>query len=98
MKKLALACAALATIALAIPTVANAEEFSVRVGGDRGMYRDGGDYRTRREFRGARAEYGYDRHDRGAHRDHQEASPSLGRLKKWPLNRGHFCGGSSTPR
>jgi hypothetical protein len=32
------------------------------------MYRDGGDYRTSREFRGARAEYGYDRHDRGLHR------------------------------
>ena len=60
MKKLALACAALATIALGLPSVATAEEFSVRVGGDRGMYRDGGDYRTSREFRGARAEYGYD--------------------------------------
>ena len=29
---------------------ASAEEFSVRAGGDRGMYRDGGDYRTSREF------------------------------------------------
>ncbi len=68
MKKLALACAVLATIVLGLPSVASAEEFSVRVGGDRGMYRDGGDYRTSREFRGARAEYGYDRHDRGLHR------------------------------
>ena len=56
MKKLVLACAALATIAIGLPSVASAEEFSVRVGGDRGMYRDGGDYRTSREFRGARAE------------------------------------------
>jgi hypothetical protein len=31
------------------------------------MYRDR-EYRTSREFRGARAEYGYDRHDRGLHR------------------------------
>ena len=68
MKKLALACAALATIALGVPSVASAEEFSVRVGGDRDTYRDRGEYRTSREFRGARAEYGYDRHDRGLHR------------------------------
>jgi len=67
MKKFALACVALATIAFA-PTVASAEEFSVRVGGERDMYRDRGEYRTSREFRGARAEYGYDRHDRGLHR------------------------------
>jgi hypothetical protein len=38
MKKLVLACAALATI-VGLPSVASAEEFSVRVGGDRGMYR-----------------------------------------------------------
>ena len=68
MKTFALACAALATIAIGLPSVANAEEFSVRVGSDLGMYREGGDYRTGREFRGARAEYGYDRHDRGLHR------------------------------
>jgi hypothetical protein len=67
MKKIVLACAALATIVVA-PSIASAEDFSVRVGGDRGMYRDGGDYRTSREFRGSRAEYGYDRHDRGLHR------------------------------
>ena len=30
--------------------------------------RDRGDYRTTRKFRGARAEYGYDWHDRGLHR------------------------------
>ena len=65
MKKLAYVFAALATIAVAAPTVASAEEFSVRVGGDRDMYRDRGDFRGHREFRGARAEfYG----DRGLHR------------------------------
>ena len=37
MKKLVLACAALATIAIGLPSVASAEGFSVRVGGDRGM-------------------------------------------------------------
>lgn len=68
MKKLVLTCAALATMALSMPSLANAEEFSVRVGGDRDMYRDRGEYRPNREFRGARAEYGYDRHDRGLHR------------------------------
>ena len=41
MKKLVLAGAALATIALGLPSIATAEEFSVRVGGDRGMHRDG---------------------------------------------------------
>ena len=65
MKRLVLACAALATMALSVPSVASAEEFSVRVGGDRDMYRDR-EYRASREFRGARAEY--DRHDRGLHR------------------------------
>ena len=50
MKRFALACAALATIAIGLPSVASAEEFSVRVGGDRGMYRDGGDYRQAVSF------------------------------------------------
>jgi len=68
MKRLVLACAALATMALSVPSVANAQGFSVHVGGDRDVYRDRGEYRTTREFRGARAEYGYDRHDRGLHR------------------------------
>ena len=65
MRKLILACAALATLGLG---VASAKEFSVRVGGDRDTYRDRGEYRTSREFRGARADYDYDRHDRGLHR------------------------------
>jgi hypothetical protein len=61
MKKRAYAFAALATIAIATPTIASAEEFGVRVGGDRDMYRD-------RAFRGARAEFAYGEHDRGLHR------------------------------
>jgi hypothetical protein len=61
MKKFAYVFAALATIAVAAPTVASAEEFGIRVGGDRDMYRD-------RDFRGARAEFAYGEHDRGLHR------------------------------
>jgi hypothetical protein len=67
MKKLAYAFAALATIAVAAPTIASAEEFSVRVGGDRDMYRDHDMYQDR-GFRGARAEFAYGEHDRGLHR------------------------------
>jgi len=59
MKKLSCVLAALATIAVAAPTVASAQGFSVRIGGDRDYYRD-------RDYRGPRAEfYG---HDRGLHR------------------------------
>jgi hypothetical protein len=60
MKKISCVLAALATIAVAAPTVASAEGFSCRGGGDRDYYRDRDDYR------GARAEF-Y-RHDRGLHR------------------------------
>ncbi len=64
MRKLSFALAALATIAVAAPTVASAEDFGVgvRAGGDR----DRGEFRERREFRGARAEFRD--HDRGWHR------------------------------
>ena len=64
MRKLSFALAALATIAVAAPTVASAEDFGVgvRVGGDR----DRGEFREREEFRGARAEFRD--HDRGWHR------------------------------
>ena len=63
MRRLSFALAALATIAVAAPTIASAEDFGVgvRVGGDHS--RDRGEYRERGEFRGARAEYRD--HDRG---------------------------------
>jgi hypothetical protein len=58
MKKVSYVLAALATIAVAAPTVASAEGFGFRFGGDRDYYRD--------DYRGPRAEfYG---HDRGYHR------------------------------
>jgi hypothetical protein len=57
MKKLSCALAALAAIAVAAPTVASAEGFSVRVGSDRDHDRD--------YDRGPRAEF-YE-HDRGWH-------------------------------
>jgi hypothetical protein len=58
MKKVSYVLAALATIAVAAPTVASAEGFGFRIGGDRDYYRD--------DYRGPRAEfYG---HDRGYHR------------------------------
>jgi hypothetical protein len=59
MKKISYVLAALATIAVAAPTVASAEGFGFRIGGDRDYYRD-------RDYYGPRAEfYG---HDRGWHR------------------------------
>jgi hypothetical protein len=57
MKKLSCVLAALATIAVAAPTVASAEGFSVRIGEDRDYYRD--------HDRGPREFY---EHDRGWHR------------------------------
>jgi hypothetical protein len=60
MRKFSCVLAALATIAVAAPTVASAQGFSVRVGGDRDYYRDRDDYR------GPRAEF-YE-HDRGLDR------------------------------
>lgn len=56
MKKLSYVLAALATIAVAAPTIASAEGFGVYVGGDRDHY----------YHRGPRAEL-YE-HDRGWHR------------------------------
>jgi hypothetical protein len=58
MRKLSCVLAALATIAVAAPTVASAEGFSLRIGGDRDYDRD--------HYRGPRAEF-YE-HDRGWHR------------------------------
>jgi len=59
MKKLSCVLAALAALAVAAPTVASAQGFSVRVGSDRDYYRD-------RDYRAPRAEF-YAR-DRGLHR------------------------------
>jgi hypothetical protein len=60
MRKMSYVLAALATIAVAAPTIASAESFGFRIGSDRDYYRD------RDDFRGPRAEF-Y-RHDRGLHR------------------------------
>ena len=69
MKKLTVVLAALATIAVAAPTIANAQEFGVQVGGDRNYgYRDRGEmHRDGYRHRGGmRFEMGGDRHhDRG---------------------------------
>jgi hypothetical protein len=59
MRKLSYVLAALATIAVAGPTVASAQGFSVRIGGDRDYYRD-------RDYYGPRV--GFYGHDRGWHR------------------------------
>jgi hypothetical protein len=61
MKKFSYVLAALATIAVAAPTVASAQGFGFRIGGDREYYRDRDDYRGP-----PRAEF-YAR-DRGLHR------------------------------
>ena len=57
MKKLSYVLAALATIAVGVPTIASANDFGVRIGGYRDYYRD--DRGPRVEFYG---------HDRGWHR------------------------------
>jgi hypothetical protein len=59
MKKLAYVFAALATLAVAAPTIASAEGFGFRIGSDRDYYRD-------RDYYGPRVEV-Y-RHDNGWHR------------------------------
>ena len=56
MRKLCYVLAALATVAVAAPSIASATEFGFRVGGDRDYYDD-------RDYRGPRAEF-YE-HDRG---------------------------------
>ena len=88
MKKLSMSLATLATIAVAAPTIASAEEFGVRIGGgNRDFHRDRGEFRERGEFRGARAEF-REHGDRGWHRDrsdrvvnYQEAASSRLGLK-----------------
>jgi hypothetical protein len=59
MKKISVLLAALATIAVAAPSVANAQGVSFRIGSDR-------DYYYRDHYRSPRAEF-YT-HDRGLHR------------------------------
>lgn len=61
MKKISCVLAALATIAVAAPTVASAESFGFRIGSDRDY-----DYRDRDYYRGPRADLYV--HDRGLHR------------------------------
>jgi hypothetical protein len=59
MRKLSYVIAALATMAVGVPTIAHATEFGVRIGGDhRDYYRD-------RDYSGPR--FGVYRHDRGWH-------------------------------
>jgi hypothetical protein len=60
MKNLSYVLAAVATIAVAAPTMASADSFGFRIGSDRDYYRD------RYEYRAPRAEF-YE-HDRGLHR------------------------------
>jgi hypothetical protein len=65
MTKVSSMLAALAVIGVAAPTLASAQDFSVRIGGDRDYY-GSRDYYRDRDYRGPRAEfYG---HDRGYHR------------------------------
>jgi hypothetical protein len=55
MRRLSYVLAAIVTLAAAAPTIASAQEFGFRFGGDRDYYRD--------------RDYGYDRgYDRGWHR------------------------------
>ena len=60
MKKLSYVLAAVATIAVAAPTMASADSFGFRIGSDRDYYRD------RDYYPAPRAEF-YE-HDRGLHR------------------------------
>ena len=77
MKKLTFVLAALATIAVAAPTIASAEEFGVRGGGDRDhgdrgrgeMHRDGD-----RDRGGMRVEMRGDRHHDRDWRNHRAES------------------------
>jgi hypothetical protein len=63
--KIRYAFAALATLAIAVPSIASAEEIGIRVGGDRDRH----EHREHREFRSHHAEMRVHR-DYGRHRDH----------------------------
>jgi hypothetical protein len=81
MRKLAFVIAGLAAIAVGAPTVAKADSFGIRIGGDRDMHRHYRDH----NFRGSRAEY-Y-RHDRGLHRgwykDRGDTTVILKKRRHW---------------
>jgi len=80
MKKLTIALATIATLAVAAPTIASAEDINVRIGGHGDSYRDRGDYRRHGEFRGARAEF----REHGWHRrwDHDRRPDRIVIIKK----------------
>jgi len=67
MRKLTYALAAVGALAVAASGIANAQDVRVRIGGDREMTRDRGEFRGDREYRGVRAEVRGDR-DRGWNR------------------------------
>lgn len=70
MRKFNLVVAALATFAVASPTLASAQGVVIGAGGDRvGVGINAGGHRDRGEFRGARAEF---HGHRGWHRHHDK--------------------------
>jgi hypothetical protein len=79
MRKFSLALATLATIAVAAPTIATAEEFGigVRAGGDH--FRDRGEFRHRDEFRGVE----FRDRDRGYHRGFDRDRDDFRRHRDW---------------
>jgi hypothetical protein len=76
MRKFSLALATLATIAVAAPTIASAEEFGIGVRGDH--FRDRGEFRHRDEFRGVDRD-----HDRGFHRGFDRDRDDFRRHRDW---------------
>ena len=92
MKKVSIVLAALATIAVALPSIASAQEIGVRIGSDRVFHGERGEFREHGAYRGARAEYRL-REDRGWHRgwDRDRSSDRVVIIKKhrhhyWDFN------------
>ena len=83
MKKVSIVLAALATIAVALPSIASAQEIGVRIGSDRVFHGERGEFREHGAYRGARAEYRL-REDRGWHRgwDRDRSSDRVVIIKK----------------